>query len=281
MQNIKLSLIVVLLLLGLFVKAISIEEAIKKGCIQLRIESKADRTTYYGQCISLVITNNTSRTLKLNMKAGILLIPEDSLTQEMIISEDIPFVIKPNDSLQEIANAFCIQMQHSSPAEGAVFKFGKRAKGHLLALIGIIKKGKYFDYAAQNAIWCITDHQDIYTINSKNSVENKILREYVSKVVGQKLVTPYRKAKRQQMTKVTIADKLVYSDRVGGNYSFYILDNQGNKVYTLYENRYEKPAFKITRDFSVTFTNFASGTYYLEIIKNEEEIIYKKEIKIE
>ena len=278
MQLLKPLLLSILLVTGSLANAISLEEALKKGSISLTITSHNGE--YYGECIAITIYNKTSHKLSIEIEPGYYLYPDDSTEQRMIIAEQMMFALQGNDSLQKTVNAFCTQMHDDSPSLNSGFSLGKKAKDYLLDLTKLVNKHKYFGIAAQNAVWCLTDNQDIFTINSPDETENNILRGFIYKATGQSLMKKYSKADEVDRV-LTISDTITYSDREGGNYSFFMEDEDGNEIFALYKNKYQKPAYSTTRTFTVTVTNFRTGKYYIILSKENGRIIYKKEIVVE
>lgn len=171
-------------------------------------------------------------------------------------------------------------MNNNSPELTTSFYFGKIAKGTLINLIKIIEKNRFFSKAGQDAIWCITDNQDIYSINGKTENETKILREFVSKANGQSLQKVYKKSNRSSQQDTTVMDSVNYYDRDGGIYSLVMYDEEGKEILVFFKDRKKKAGQHTTLTFSLTHASFPLGTYYIRLTKNNGEVVYNKEIKI-
>ena len=280
METRKILLVIVLMVSVLYSNAISLKDAIKQNLISVTIKSNPGENSHYGKCISLDINNKTSKNLKIDLLPGMFLIPEDSNKQQMMVAEEMLIALNPAASKKLTINAFCTQMSKSSPIEDLEFKAGKMAKGHLLELVKLIIKNKFFSSASQNAIWCITDNNDLYSINSDDENENKILREFVSEATGKPLNAVYYKAPRSSREEVTFRDTIVFSNRDGGIYSLIMLSEDGEEMIEYYKDRNIRPNYKTTQTFSLTYSGFPVGKYYFRLTKNKTEVIYNKEIII-
>jgi len=280
MQILKLLFVTILLSFFSSIHAISIQDALKKKAISATISSSSDGSSYYGKCIKISIKNNTKRKINIEILPGQFLMPEDSMTQRMIIAEQMMIAINPNASQEKTINAFCTQMENNSPISTTSFKMGKIAKGTLLNLIKLIEKNRFFSKAGQEAIWCITGGQDIYSINGETDNETKILREFISRATGQKLRKVYKKSPRSSQQQTTVKDSVNYYDREGGIYSLIMYDEEGKELLVFFKDRKKKAAHHTTLTFSLTYAAFPLGTYYIRLTKDTGEVVYNKEIKI-
>ncbi|MCF8296105.1 MAG: hypothetical protein K9J13_01050 [Saprospiraceae bacterium] len=293
MRNLKILFLFIFIVSLTPAKAISLKDAIKQNLISVNIKGKRGESSHYGKCISLEIKNLTNKSQKIELSPGLFLMPEDSSVQRMMVAEEQLIVLNPSASKKMTINAFCTQMSKSSPSDDLAFNTGKMATGHLLELTQLISKHKFSSSAAQNAIWCITDKNDIYGICSNDENENKILREYVSKATGQPLNKVFYKTTassgenhddywqtHSSKEKITYRDTVVYSNRDGGTYSLIMFAEDSTEMIVFFKDRYIRPNNKTTQSFSLTYSSFPIGKYYFRITKDNNEIIYNKEIII-
>jgi len=275
----KLLFLTVLLSFTSTLDAISIQDALKKKAISVTISSTG-RGSYYGECIKINIKNNTNRKINVEILSGQFLNPDDSTTQRMMIAEQMVIALNQNASQEKSINAFCTQRSHSSTKSTTSYKIGKIAMGTLLSLTKIIEKNRFFSKAGQNAIWCITNNQDIYSINGETDNETKILREFVSKATGQELRKVYKKSPRSSQQETTVKDSVNYYDRDGGIYSLVMYDEEGEEILVFFKDRKKKAGQHTTLTFSLTYASFPLGTYYIRLTKDNGEVVYNKEVKI-
>lgn len=304
MRSIKTLLGIVLLFTTISIKAISLQDAISKKLISVTIGANDSESSYYGDCIKLSIKNKSTKELKIELLAGMFLMPEDSSIQRMMVAEQMIFALNASADKEVTINAFCTQMHNSSPSESTIFKVGKMAKGHLLGLAKLISKHKFFSKAGQNAIWCITDGQELYNINSNNESETKILREFVSKATNQALKIVYNRTqnptedaadieennepqiREEQIThyssseEITVKDTVSYPNREGGKYTLILYTAEGDELVVFFKDRYKRPTNRTTLRFSISYTSFPAGSYFIRLTRDNAEVIYNKEIII-
>jgi predicted SnoaL-like aldol condensation-catalyzing enzyme len=292
MQSIKILLLSIFIFSFSFAKAISLKDAIAQKKVSVAFsKNENSENSYYGDCIKLKIKNNNNKKLEIEIQPGMFLMPEDSAEQRMMIAEEMMFALNSSSSKDIIINAFCTQMHHESPKESTIFKVGKMAKGYLLELSKLINKHRFFSSAAQDAVWCITDGHDIFSINSINDEETNILRNFVSKATGQKLrevhvkSTPVeesanRQSGRYQAKETIIKDSVSFSNREGGKYSLIMFTEDGDEMVVFFKDKYKKPTFRTTVRFSLTYTSFPAGTYFIRMYNDKGDIMYNKEVEI-
>jgi hypothetical protein len=169
-------------------------------------------------------------------------------------------------------------MQKASPGTNTVFYLGQLATGHLLELARLLSINKIFDYAAQNAIWCITNDNDLASIHSDNNEHTRILREFVSKATGKKL---YQEVviNTKLTTEVLEKDTIIISNREGGELTLEFLNEDNEAVFSFFKDKYYKPSTRHTIRYSITYGGLPAGKYFIRLTR-DNTIIYNKEILV-
>ena len=280
MPTLKITLLSIFLMFFMSSKAISLKDAIKQKLITVTIKGERGESSHFGKCIGLTIKNLTSKKIEIELLPGMFLNPADSTVQRMMVAEELLISLNPSTSKKMTINAFCTQMSKSSPSNDLKFNVGRMAKGHLLELSKLISKHKFFTKAGQNAVWCISDNNDLFSINSIDTTEIRILREFVHKATGQPLNQVFYQAQRSSSENRIFRDTIIYANREGGTFSLIMFTEDGEEMIVLFKDRYRKPSFKTTQSFSLTYSSFPVGKYYFRLTKNNTEVIYNKEIVI-
>lgn len=189
----------------------TLAEAVQKKLITVQImgadEPQPSSSSHYGKCIQIELTNTSTQSFKIKLAAGQQFEPDDSTIQNMMVTEGELFVLTPKKRHKEYINAMCIQHHDGGPRSTVKFSMGSMSNGHLLGIAQLLEKHKYFNGTAQNAVWCISDGEDISTIqNDEDTVMTYILRKFVSEATGQPMPTRQvhaKPAQRQSKTTVT------------------------------------------------------------------------------
>jgi hypothetical protein len=208
MKNLKktIALIIVLGVVGIAkarVPTYSLADAIKKKLVKVEIngadKTQPNSTGHYGKCIQMELTNLTLQHFKIKLNNGQQLVPSDTSVQNMMVTEGHIFTFNPRKKRKEYINAMCIQKSDRSPNKSMDFTLGSMSNGHLLGIAQLIEKHKYYNGAAQKAVWCISDGQNIRTIHSTDSVMECTLQKFVSVATGQAMPKKHKTAEKPKL----------------------------------------------------------------------------------
>lgn len=260
----------------LHAKSIPLSEAIKNKMISVSMTS-VNRTrdnvssSYWGPCINFSIKNLTSSPISVQLEPGMFVVADDSTMQRMMIIDNSTLMISANKSKQTKVNAVCSQMFKSAPAQDIAFQSKGSAGGDLLGLAKLIATHKFHSYAAQNAVWALTDNNDIESIYCDNSAEMDTLRKFISNVKHIPMPTNQIVTKVvQTVTKGSF--KFSFPNKQGGLYTILLFNSNGDQVQE-FSKDYEYPSHdKITVTFRFQ-TMMDAGTYFVRLIRNGNEII--------
>lgn len=135
--------------------------------------SVAEGNAHPKMCLSL--RNLSHHDVEVELDEGFFLKPTDPQYQRMLLVQKIKIKLKPDQQYSQPIYAFCTQASNSGPSSKQKYSLDKRADGPLLDLASMIANKKYFNSAAQDAIWSFTDGSSILNISSTNkSVENDL-----------------------------------------------------------------------------------------------------------
>ena len=265
----------------LHAKSIPLSEAIKKKMVSVSISAvNKDRdkaqSTYWGACLNLTISNLTSTPISIEMEPGMFVTPNDSSTQRLIILDNSTLMIAANKTKKSTLNAACSQMFKSAPSADLAYNINGKADGSLLDLAKLIAVKKYHSYAAQNAVWALTDNNDIGSIYSENTAEMDTLRKFVAKVKNITYNPNHTTITvDQKVTKGTF--KFAFPNKEGGLYTILLFDSNGNQVQE-FKKDYDYPHYdKITVTFRFE-TLMSAGTYFVRLVRNSNELILNQPV---
>jgi hypothetical protein len=190
----KLTLLTLLVVLNTLFNTIHAElnyklsEALLKGLVNLKISGvKSDSissSTHYGPCIRMELTSATSSVMNIELDYGYKFEPTDTGVQSMMVTKSMMVKLEPRQKKNCRVYAMCIQAHDRGPTEQIVFKLGKRASGYLLSAAEFINRKNYQNSTAQNAVWCITDNYDLFSVSDSDTSMMYDLRRLVAHVKG-------------------------------------------------------------------------------------------------
>ena len=131
--------------------------------------------------MSLSLRNLTHQELEVELDEGFFLKPTDPQYQRMLLVQKIKIKLKPDQRYSQPIYAFCTQASNSGPSSKQKYALDKRAEGALLDLANIIADKKYFNSAAQDAVWSFTDGSSILNISSTNTQIENELQSFVAR----------------------------------------------------------------------------------------------------
>ncbi|MEY4927672.1 MAG: hypothetical protein RI894_2108 [Bacteroidota bacterium] len=175
------------------------------------------------RCVTLTIWNKTKQPLRIELLAGEYLTPNNEGEQRLLVGETVELLATADKkAAKAVVFAFCSQLSHHSPEAGGIFTNKEAAPKLIYDLASLINKGKYFSFAAQEAVWCLTDNGNLQWVMSENAAEEKALREYVAAVKGIDLTKlPVIKRTPEMIDEIGKQNKKIvldrdYTDRTGG-----------------------------------------------------------------
>lgn len=142
------------------------------------------RTNGFSPKIQLVIKNQTTAPLALDLEEGYMLQPNEKGYQAMLITQQIKLNCEPNKQQKQYIYAMCTQLTNSGPGENTHYKLGEKASSALLQLAQFIRLKNYENGAAQAAVWSMTDESPVLSIESTNPAIALDLQKMVAQLKG-------------------------------------------------------------------------------------------------
>jgi len=259
---------------------VSIPEAVKKGLISVTASYKHPGNYFYGQCLNITIKSKSTAKVDLVLEAGRFLQPNDSSQQIMMVTEELLTSVQPNKSITIEAFGMCSQMHKSAPSDGIAMTVSNKADGHLLALAQLISANKYRSGAAQNAIWVLTDNNDLESIYCDDEKEMNTLLDFCIKVTGKTITKPFAKPKKNTATG-QLHGKISFDNLEKCKLSMFLYNGNNEKVITFFENQELEKTNHFSIDYEINYRKIEGGIFYLRVFKNSATLLYNKAIKIE
>lgn len=261
---------------------ISLSEALAKGLVTAEIRGKKYNelgldTNAYQRSMFIQLNNNTANYLEIKVENGRILDSEESNRQDMMVVQEEVFVLKAKSSQQKTLYAMCIQKNNSGPGSEFKYKLGNMANSDLQSISRFIQDKKYFNYGAQNAVWCISDNMSVLHIYADNATMED---ELISKVCSiKKIAKPDVKKLRTQFNSSggTRNFIIVKKHKYRFNYS---LDKASDVKIALYDttdkevrvlkNNIKKPDGIYELDITFNNVGLPDSLYTIKLLINNE-----------
>ncbi|HRN94923.1 MAG: hypothetical protein M9931_08085 [Chitinophagales bacterium] len=142
------------------------------------------RENNYLPKLQMELVNNTNQELNLEMEEGFLMEPTEKGYQVLLMTQPLIVKLKPKSKEKQFIYAMCAQLSMSSPSSKIKYKVGKKSSGALLELAQYIAKNRCQSFAAQEAVWSLTDNSPILSIHSENLNIQNGLQAFVANLKG-------------------------------------------------------------------------------------------------
>jgi len=263
---------------------ISLAEALKKGLVKATLQgSNRDSTrnflsSYYGPCLTLSVQSMSKSTLSLTLENGRLLETNDSTEQRMVVTRDELITLQPGKNKRIQVFAMCTQMHDRSPGKESLLALGTMAEGNLLDMARFIGKKNYQSLAGQEAIWVITDNNDIGSIYSGNETELKDLQQMASKLTGK----PVPKAPhRIDYADGSVSGEIVFDNKQKESYTLFIEDEAGELIIAFFEDRIIERPMYTTLSWRFRYKGFPKGIYYVKLVTKNKDLVASRPIVVD
>jgi len=159
-----------------------IQDAADKKIIEYRITgswSSSDESEYidadgmhYGKCMTMDLKSKVDSTIWIDIRNGLMLMCEDTLTQDMIITQPVYVELQPGKSKTIQLYAMCAEIHDGVPHRQTAYRIGTMADSNLVAITHAIDAMFMQNIVGQSAVWAYTDNateQDIRKYGATNA----------------------------------------------------------------------------------------------------------------
>jgi hypothetical protein len=169
---------------------LTLKQAMVKGYIQCSFQNNKGYT-HYSQCLLAEIKNTSSRVLSIKIDNGMQVCPDDSIYQNLIVTENLFVTINPQQSITVPIYAMCTEPHDRAPGNISInYKLAKDASGVMKAVTEFIMQNKYHNSEGQEAVWCVAANEDLDAISGYDTIAVAKLQGLISKLTGKKIPPP-------------------------------------------------------------------------------------------
>lgn len=255
-----------------FADTLTLSQALKSNKVKCNFEGNSN-STHYLNPLQVSLISNENKTHTIVIETGQQFVSSDSSLQNLVIVKRETILLAPYQKKTSLLSAMCIEEYDAAPRNNIAYAEGKMSTGFLLELAKLIDKQKYFDIAAQQAIWCLTNKASIENIDGFDSAEVRALQQLVSKATGQAM-PKYVASKNYSQPVITdsLEGSFTYNVRENSNVLIAMFDKDNRVVRELYRNNNEstgKKNFHFAFDSSI----YRDEVYYIRLLINGEKRI--------
>jgi hypothetical protein len=158
----SLSLIVIMVALAATGKAsisTGLKAALEKGII--KVSAITTGRVYHGKALRLQLSNTTHEQLQVTIDPALIFRPDDKAFQDLVLPAEEMLTIGSGATALIDVQTFCGKLHAAAPGANLSYKFWKQGDSNLIRVARHIRKNNLYDYLGQQAIWVITDGNDL------------------------------------------------------------------------------------------------------------------------
>ena len=267
-------------------KDVSLEEAVKNGLLTVAFngmdhaEDDAEAAdiawtagTHFGKCIKLMVTNNSTQLLRVTLEAGRLLNAHDNDVQDMVVTQQLAFVIPARQKQEHTLYAMCTEMNDRGPSSAHAFMLGLMAEADLQGMAKLVEKYNVQNETGQDAVWVITDDLSVDAIDGDDAQVTAALRQYASEVVKKRDTSD--NGSRYNVPVYRSSVEFGYRLLQDANVSLIVYDPNGAEFMSLLSDKPHQPGvYSIT--YSFERSDLQPGIYTLKMFQNGRFVTFKQ-----
>lgn len=254
------------------VEELTLKQAIDKGYIRCTFENNKGYT-HYSQCLLAKITNTSNKLISLKIENGTQVNPEDSVYQNLIVTENLFVSLNPQENRALPIYAMCTEPHDRAPGTNHVtYTLNKDAQGVMKAVTELITSKHYQNSEGQQAVWCVASNSGLDNISGYDTVAVKNLQLCIAKLTGKKIPPPpapddYKRNyyAPTYVKKITVGGEFEFSFAKPRNILVGMFDKNNVLVRELYKKDGETPgAHKQKYEFDGSV--YTDSYYYIRLI---------------
>ncbi|MBL0048349.1 MAG: hypothetical protein IPP32_09685 [Bacteroidetes bacterium] len=159
------------------------QSLVKTTIIWQRASEEESTSLRHGNNLVVSLQNLSGKNLDIEIPEGFMFTASDSTKQNMLLITALQYNLLPGQSSSKAAHGYCCEAQDLSPGEKDVYKIKKEASAGLKLLAQFVSANNLEGYAVQRAVWCVSDRNDLATINSTDSSELRKLIDFTGSLM--------------------------------------------------------------------------------------------------
>lgn len=251
-------------------------DAIKSNSVKCVVRGNSE-STHYLEPIIATVTNVTSEPITLQINDGDLFIPTDTNKQNIVVTNQEIFVLKPLEKKTLKIKGMCTEQKDGAGTNETFYKLQANNNQNLKKLSEFIQTKKYQTSAAQYAVWSLMNNSDLNSIYSSDSTEEKELKKYMASLTGKtfELVNKNYRYNYYEPPKEKVGGKYEYNFSKSQDVQIAMFDKNGILVRELF-NQKNVPPGQHSFNFEFDSGVYTDDVYYFKLIAMNDVLVNQK-----
>ncbi|MBL0126700.1 MAG: hypothetical protein IPP83_04410 [Flavobacteriales bacterium] len=218
-----------------------------------------------GECLKVEVRNRSTGPIQTSIPVGWVFTSQEPEVQDLIVVREEVIALGGGASRSVTCRAFCCEASGTGPDVGEAYRNGRPASEKLTAVAMAVARGDFPNGIAQNAIWVLSDGNDIESMGAMDSTAQDTLRLAVSRISGQPVPLYSLKYAEEEgrvcsQRPASIHRRIRYDAPAGTEFTAVVLDRNGRVVRVLHDHEWLEPGSH-TIDFQLDVHDWPPGTY--------------------
>lgn len=255
---------------------LNLNDALKSGRVKCIITGN-EKSTHYLQPVIVQLENTDKNSITISINNGDLFIPQDSVYQNIIVTQDALFVLQPKEKKTMPVSGMCIEQFDKAGLGTTHYAYAANKNDSLKMLSAFLQKNKLQSSCAQYAMWCLANHTNINSVYSSDSTEENKLKSFLAQLTGKTFSVSDKNYKNYYFAppKEKVSGKFNFNFSNLADIQIALFNKNGILVRELYNEKNVQPGahnFQYAFDASV----YTEDIYYVKFIADNEVFINRE-----
>lgn len=248
------------------------------------IQKKVDCTfrgngssTHYLEPVLMEISNLSAEPLTVMINSGDEFIPSDTNQQNLVVTKNEMVILKSKEIKTLKLHGMCTEQSDRSGNSESIYSYQPAKNEPLKKLASFINTKNYQSSAAQYAVWSLVNDEDINSIFSSDSTEEKELKQFVANLTGKTFAVKSKDYRYNYYAppKERTGGNFEYSFSQPQNIQIAMFDKNGILVRELF-NQKKVPSGAHRLKFEFDSSVYTDDVYYFKLIVENEVLVSRK-----
>ncbi len=138
---------------------------LKRGMANKKLTVKAvSLGGYCGRCISLQVTNNSQKSMDIDVDPGLIFVPADTTCQNLVAWGNEKIELEPGATKTVTLETFCGKSYAHSPYKDIKYNFWKQGDSGMVKMLEYAHAGHFNPHLVQRGVWAFTNGHSLSEI---------------------------------------------------------------------------------------------------------------------
>lgn len=251
---------------------VDVVKAAEEGMIDVEYTSLSGSSR---DCVSMHITNKSTRPLKLSVDPGLRVYTHDPGEQDILVTREAEFTVAAGKEVEVPLWGYCCESMNTTPGLESEFSHADYAGDLLCSVANHLNLNEYLPSMEQNAVWSVSNMHPIAGIYDEEADNSDQLREFCADLLEEEV--PFYNIQYGDVLDQPFTDE---PGKLSGSMEYRVdetckvdlilLDPDGEELVQFFEGRLRHPQAIYKQNFEFEATSMKRGEYRFQLVSGEE-----------